>query len=437
MLSEADNELLTRVGPGTPMGTLLRRFWMPALVTDEIAEADGTPVRLRIMGEDLVAFRDSDGRTGILGARCPHRLAGLYWGRNEECGLRCLYHGWKFDVDGNCVDMPSEPPTSKFKEKIKQLAYPTHEAGGVVWVYMGPRDLMPERPPALEWVTAPAENRVVSKYLQRSNWAQAMEGEVDSAHISFLHSTRNLPAAPGAPPALQLLNDGAPRMVVQEEPQGFSYGARRGPDAEGHYYWRVTRWLYPFYSLIPGGILQPEHIGGSGRAWVPIDDEHTYTFAYNVKEQPYTAEERADELSNGVFPPKMHRGTYRLPDGYVLDVWLPDADAGNDYEMDRGRQRNVNFSGMRPGNDEDRAIQESMGRIVDRGREHLGSSDVATVAARRLLLKMARALQQGHEPAIAHDPDAYRLRAMGLVSTHASYEDLMTDFHQDRGLARL
>ena len=143
MLSVDDNEMLTRVGSGTPMGELFRRFWLPALTTTEIPDRNGPPVRVRLLGEDLLAFRDSDGRVGIIGAHCPHRRAPLFFGRNEESGIRCAYHGWKFDVEGTCVDMPNEPPERQFKQRITQLAYPTREQGGVIWVFMGPAAVMP------------------------------------------------------------------------------------------------------------------------------------------------------------------------------------------------------------------------------------------------------------------------------------------------------
>jgi phthalate 4,5-dioxygenase oxygenase subunit len=187
MLSREDNEILTRVGPGTPMGELMRRFWMPALLEDEIAEPDGAPVKLRLLGEDLVAFNDTDGRIGILGAYCPHRRVHLYYGRNEDCGLRCVYHGWKFDVDGNCVHMPSEPDATNFAGKVNQVSYPAMARGGVVWIYMGAREPVPE-PPQFEWARLPKMQRTAAKRLQKCNWAQATEGGIDSAHISYLHS---------------------------------------------------------------------------------------------------------------------------------------------------------------------------------------------------------------------------------------------------------
>src|SRR3569833_735334 len=175
MLSQADNELLTRVGPGTPLGELFRRFWLPVLLPSELPQPDSDPIRVRILGEDLVAFRDSNSKVGFIQNNCPHRGASLFFGRNEEAGLRCVYHDWKFDVTGTCVDMPNEPAESDFKDKVTVTAYPCEEAGGVVWVYMGPPEKKPMLP-CLEWMFVPPEQRVVSRYIQENNWVQGLEG---------------------------------------------------------------------------------------------------------------------------------------------------------------------------------------------------------------------------------------------------------------------
>src|ERR1041385_658944 len=186
MLSKADNELLTRSGKGTPMGELLRRFWMPALLSAELPERDGPPKKIKVLGEDRLAFRDSNGRVGIVEPHCPHRGANLYYGRNEECGLRCAFHGWKFDVEGKCVDLPTSPPGSTYKDTIRLLAYPVREWGDIIWVYMGPQDKVPELP-QLEMGLVPASQRYVSKKWQDCNWVQALEGAIDTAHFTFAH----------------------------------------------------------------------------------------------------------------------------------------------------------------------------------------------------------------------------------------------------------
>src|SRR2546421_3442729 len=187
MLSKEDNELLTRTGPGTPMGELFRRFWLPALLPSELPTPDCDPIRFRILGEDLIAWRDSNGQPGFVANNCPHRGASLFFGRNEENGLRCVYHGWKFAVDGTCVDMPNEPAESDFRGKVRAVAYPTVERGDVVWAYLGPTEYTPDLP-ELEWTRVPASHRYVTKRIQFSNYLQNVEGEVDSSHVSFLHS---------------------------------------------------------------------------------------------------------------------------------------------------------------------------------------------------------------------------------------------------------
>ena len=187
MLNAQDNELLCRVGPGTPMGELLRRFWVPlSSVPRTCLNPDCDPVELRVFAEDYVAFRDTNGRIGILEALCPHRRAPLFYGRNEERGLRCIYHGWKFDVEGNCVDMPSEPAQYEFSKKVRPIGFPAEEWGGVIWGYFGPADKKPELP-QVEWFRVPPSHRYMVKYNQECNFVQATEGDIDSSHIGFLH----------------------------------------------------------------------------------------------------------------------------------------------------------------------------------------------------------------------------------------------------------
>ena len=265
MLSVTDNEFLTRSGPGTPMGTLLRRFWMPALLSSELSERDGPQKKIRIMGEDLLAFRDTNGRVGIVEPHCPHRGANLYFGRNEECGLRCAYHGWKFDVDGNCVDLPTSPPESTYKDTIKLLSYPTREWGDIVWVYMGPRESMPELP-QLELGLVPAAHRYVSKKWQDCNWVQSLEGAIDTAHFSFLHKIPNADketeaeifrktSAIGAQQEVQdrvrwVMADPRPKFSILGHDTGLVIGAGRKTDTPD-IYWRISQFLMPNHALVP------------------------------------------------------------------------------------------------------------------------------------------------------------------------------------------
>jgi phthalate 4,5-dioxygenase oxygenase subunit len=287
MLSEQDNQLLTRVGPGTPMGELLRRYWTPALLVSEVPEPDGVPVRVRLLGEDLVAFRDSNGRVGLVQENCPHRGASLYFGRNEECGLRCPYHGWKFDVDGACVDMPSEPPTSVFKDKVRIKVYPVHESGGIVWTYMGPADAQPQfRDFGTESLAA--EHVQATKMHTTCNWVQSMEGNLDTSHISWLHQFDRVedipddgsdkPGYPSNPSSWKFWkHDRAPRLEVEDTWYGFKYvGIRTTPNGNTHV--RMSAFCYPFNTAIatvPFGVRQG--------IFVPVDDENTHRYIINTR----------------------------------------------------------------------------------------------------------------------------------------------------------
>src|SRR5207247_111429 len=253
MLTREESALLTLVGPATPMGELMRRYWIPALLSAELVPA-GRVKRVRLLGEDLVAFRAPDGTVGLLGEFCSHRGASLYFGRNEAAGLRCVYHGWKYGADGQCVDMPNEPPASSFTEKVRHPAYPCAERGGVVWTYMGPTSPPPALP-ELEWALVPDSHRFVSKFYQECNYLQALEGGIDPAHISFLHGVldagdealRDLDrASAGFALAAQL--EKAPRIDVVDTPYGARIGAER--DArDGMGYWRITQFHLPFHTM--------------------------------------------------------------------------------------------------------------------------------------------------------------------------------------------
>lgn len=422
MLSPEDNALLTQVGPGTAMGALLRRFWLPALLESEIDEPDGAPVRLRLLGEDLVAFRDTEGRIGIIEAHCAHRRAHLYFGRNEECGLRCVYHGWKYDVVGQCVDMPSEPSESDFKHKVALRSYPNRISGGVVWTYMGPADSEPQLPD-FEWARLDSSRRVVTKRLQQCNWAQAVEGGIDSSHISYLH--RNLidfdRVHSGGGHKSYTSRDRSPVFTVKQTEYGLLIGARRNATEES-YYWRITQFLIPFWTMIPP-ILRDEVDDSSedtyaGHAWVPIDDENVWTWSFNCNPHRDLTQQE-----NQQYHPRS--GMW----GPVDEHYLPLRNRDNDYGLDRTRQRQENYSGILGIPNQDAAVQESMGAIADRSVETLGSSDKAVIAYRRLLLDMAKALRNGQEPEAAHDGARYRVRSVSML--------LGKDVPFDRGAQRL
>ena len=331
MLSANDNEFLTRTGSATAMGQLFRRFWLPVLVGAELPEADGTPVRVGVLGEELVAFRDTNRAIGLIEGRCPHRRAELFWGRNEECGLRCVYHGWKFDVDGNCVDMPSEPPQSQFKEKVAVTSYPTREWGGFIWAYLGPADLPLPELPEFEWAHLPESHRYVSKKLQECNWAQSVEGAIDTAHFSFLHMLLDLPD--DAPPAQRYMKrDGSPRFSLKPTDGGFVVGGARDAEKDS-LYWRITQFLVPNHSLAPGA-ERGQNI--NGQTWVPIDDEHCwiYTYTWNP-DRPITDTEMA-----------VITGGRASVHSVVDEHYRPVRNRANDYLIDREAQRTTSFTGV-------------------------------------------------------------------------------------------
>jgi len=424
MLSRAENEMLCRTGPGTPMGELFRRFWMPALLMSDLPEPDCEPRRLKILGENLVAFRDSDGKVGVLGRQCPHRLADMWFGRNESGGLACAYHGWKFDVAGSCMEMPTETAESSYKHKVRMTSYPTAEWGGIVWVYMGPSHLKPELP-QFEWCRVPDSHRAVRSWLQDSNYMQATEGEIDSAHISFNHRWMNMDAMPAAQRAPQRMLpdgramrvlDGAPRLTVKETDYGFTYGSRRDV-GEGQYYWRVTQFLLPFFSMIPN----PARAVGGGRCWVPVDDEHNMVFQYTANTEPLPEQQR---IRANASPENLYREAHELKDGTIIDCWRPQRQRGNDYLIDRRMQKYDNYTGIASGREQDMAMTDGMGAIPERWREHLGTTDIAIITARKVLLRLARDLQEGKEPYAPAHGDVYRVRPIDIISTEADFSKL-------------
>ena len=384
MLSREDNELLTRVGPGTPMGDTMRRYWMPALLTRELPEPDCPPVRVRLLGEDLVAFRDTNGRIGLLDEFCPHRRVSLFLGRNEECGLRCVYHGWKFDVAGRCVDMMNEPES--FAHKIRTAAYPTVEVGGIVWAYMGPAELQPV-PPLFAWTQVPDSHRHASKVIQESNWLQGVEGGIDTSHAPILHRTfADNSNRPGFKMKDPFVRGKAPVLEVDVTDYGYSYAGIR-PLGEREVHVRAYHFILPFHQIRPSRTDDGIPLV-AGHIWVPMDDETTmvYNWVACVRDEPLPEDERAEtRLGNG--PLDVDQATFRSR-----------RNRDNNYLLDRHVQKTETFSGIDGVNVQDRAVQESMGAIVDRSREHLGPADRAVIQARRLLLDAVRAVDKGETP---------------------------------------
>ena len=395
MLSRQDNERLVRVGPGTPAGELFRRYWQPACLSSEIPERDGAPARVRLLGEDLLAFRDTDGKIGLVDAFCPHRRAPLFFGRNEECGLRCVYHGWKFDTDGNCVDLPSEPETSPMRKSIHLTAYPTVEKAGIVWAYLGPKETMPA-PPDYEWMRAPATHAYVSKTYEQCNYLQALEGGLDTAHSSFLHNLRL------GDNTMLRQRDRAPRLDVERTDYGYYYVSTRQAGADGTYV-RLYHYVMPFQQMRGGinGVVGRNDVPKlDGHLWVPIDDEQTnvYNWCYSADPAVSISAEQAEahEHHSGRGQEDLIPGTFKLK-----------RNPSNDYLIDRQVQKTRTYTGIDGVNTQDFAIQEGMGPVVDRSEEHLGSTDRAIVTLRRMLLEATTAVEEGRTPPGA-DPATHR-----------------------------
>lgn len=389
MLTSEENELLCRVVGQAPMGQLMRRHWTPVCLIEEVPEPDGAPVKARLFGEDLVVFRDTEGRVGVMDEYCPHRRASLVFGRNEESGLRCLYHGWKMDVRGNVLEMVSEPAASGMAQKVKHLAYPTHEWGGFVWAYMGPADSRPEfQPPA--WAPTADTRVTIAKAIIPCNWAQILEGAIDSAHSSSLHSSDMVPARVESAQAtdqswLRPSTDKAPRMQVERAAYGFRYAALRRPisNAAHNEYVRSTVFVAPATALIP-----PNNRYNVANINVPRDDTSTafYFIAWGHPEQtPDTATWRKF-LGQTV--------------GEDLDEnYVPLRSRENRFWQDRAAMKAGNFTGITGFPNQDIAMWVTMGPIADRTHERLGASDVAVVEFRKQMLDAVRAFQQG-APAI-------------------------------------
>jgi phthalate 4,5-dioxygenase len=411
VLTHEQNELICRVGPGTRMGAVLREYWLPALLSEEV-NADGEPLRLKLLGEDLIAFRDSQGQVGLLGNHCPHRGASLFFGRNEQGGLRCVYHGWKFDVSGRCVDIPNEPPESDFRTRVRHTAYRCVERNGVVWAFMGDRSPRPALPD-IEWNLVPDAERYVTKRVQECNWTQATEGGIDPSHSGFLHAPLHVDLSTASPRDRYRL-DKRPRFSLLDTPYGLRIGARRGAD-EGRGFWSVTHFLMPFYNAFSGGGGQEAQPSVGGFAWVPMDDYTTMAWCVSWNPMRALAEDEhgdSPRVRAGVhLPPSARLPATTAPGG----AWRPLANRTNEYLLDRAEQRTRKFFGVPGISGQDAAVQESMGAIADRSMEHLGSSDSAVIRVRRLWLKAVQDRRNGTTPLGADHPRSYRVRATGFV----------------------
>ncbi len=424
MLTASDNELLTRTGPGSVMGAYFREFWQPIALSRELPEPDCPPVRVRLLGENLLAFRDSTGRVGLIEPRCPHRGADLFFGRNEDSGIRCVYHGWKFDVNGACIEVPGVEDQGKLCARISIKAYPTAEFGDLVWAYLGTASEIP-RVPQLEMGMLPSSHRFVTKKLQQCNWAQSIEGALDTGHFSFLHMPAphvKSNANPDAPQDEKRLRwsreDPVPHFHIAEHDVGFVIGASRRADGE-ELYWRMTQFMLPAHSSTPATLPGENYYGYT---WAPIGDESCwiYTYVWNPL-RPLTDEERG-LLSSG------HGVVAKVDADYV-----PLANRENNYLLDRALQKHSTFTGVRGLAEQDAMIHDSLGYVADRTREHLIPTDAAVVRFRRLILREARALAGGARPETPFRHDKYRLRSGSWVAPASTpFEDVMMQRFGDR-----
>jgi len=385
----------------------MRQYWLPAMLSSELPSPDSDPVRVLLLGEKLLAYRDTSGRVGLLQHNCPHRGASLFFGRNEENGLRCVYHGWKFDVSGQCIDMPNEPAESDFKQKVKAVAYPTRERGGIVWAYMGSRSDPPPLP-NLE-PNMLADDQVMVNAIQREcNWLQGLEGDIDTSHLGFLHLGAVDPEKTrDGTFARYTVKDRAPRYSVVDTEYGAMYGAYR-PAGPGQMYWRIAQYLFPCYAMIPTGVLGHQVLT---RAWVPMDDEHMMFFSMGAQSNLQTP-------VNGMNPAlrRNRSGEETLPN---TSDWYGRfrlaANGQNDYNIDRGKQRRrEDYTGIAGIHTQDQAITETMGPILDRTKERLGTGDVMVIRVRRRLMEAARALvERGVTPPGVDNPELYGVRSGG------------------------
>ena len=415
MLTKEENDAITQTGPGTLAGNLFRQFWLPALMPSELPGPDCDPIRMTLLGESLIAFRDTNGKVGLIQNNCPHRGASMFFGRNEEGGLRCVYHGWKFDTSGQCVDMPNEPAESNFKQKVQAIAYPTREWAGVIWAYLGPRGTEGDLP-QFEWARVPADHVYIGKYIVDANWLQVIEGSIDTSHTAFLHRGPSTPEHQGQrPPMTDFSGDIRAHFSTKDTDYGLMVAAQRQMP-EDKTYWRITQVFLPSYSMIPAN----PNGGASLVATVPIDDISCFCWKWTWDPtKPWTPEQRADmaggskRRTGGITYPELLPGTLR-----------PVANEGNDYLISRELQRTLNFTGIPGQSEQDLAVQASMGLIADRTREHLGTTDLGIIATRRRFLRSARELADGLAPVAARNGELYHIRSGAVtIPSGVPFED--------------
>jgi phthalate 4,5-dioxygenase oxygenase subunit len=402
MLAPEINELLTQTGPGTPMGDLFRQYWIPALLAEELPDNDAPPVRVKLLSERLIAFRDGEGRYGLIDEFCAHRGVSLWFGNNEGSGLRCAYHGWKYDVTGQCIEVPSEPENSTFCTKVKLTGYPLVKVGDILWTFMGDPAKQPELP-EFEFIQVPPEQTYSSKRWQESNWLQALEGGIDSSHVSWLHSAglKNDPLFKGAKGNEYNFSDLKPFFEVVDADGGLFIGVRRNA-SDSEYYWRITPWVMPSFTIVPPRGDHPVH----GHFWVPIDDENCWVFTFDFHPVRALSPDELQAMKDGM----------GVHNEYVPGTFRPLQNKDNDYLMDREAQkRGETFSGVKGIAMQDGSLQESMGPIVDRTKERLVAADSGIIKARLKLRKAVTELKEDGVTPPGVDPAHHRVRSVSIV----------------------
>ena len=411
--TKEENDALTKVGSGTPMGNLFRQYWIPVTPAADVSEPGGRPGRVKLLGEDLVLFRDKSGTLGLIGAFCPHRLAPLFFGRVEDDGLRCPYHGWKFAPGGQCIEMPNVPAGQRFTAEIHHPAYPCRERGGIVWAYLGrAKDLPPM--PDLEFLRVNDDDRQYRLFFQECNYLQVLEGGIDPTHVMWLHSPYDLAddelTATNQPDQHRVAQRSGARtpmdVMIADTPGGFTYGAKR-PAGEGKSLWRVNQFIMPFYTMPPGGDQK------QARAYIPVDDENC--IKWQIKWYPSKSIKAASKET--LRPPFAQEAydapTNAIPYGHIRTK----AKKSNDYLMDWGTHKATSF-GIAGVNLQDVCVTENEGPtpILDRTKEHLCAGDLTVIKARLMLLDGARALREhGAMPIGADDPSVYRVRGCSVI----------------------
>jgi len=421
MLSAADNDLLTRTGPETLMGKYFRHFWQPIALSKELTLNDAPPLLIHIMGEEFIAFRNTNGELGLVDSKCPHRGANLFFGRNEECGIRCVFHGWKFDINGVPMELPNVAPGAQYHNTIRLRSFPVIEYGDIIWGFFGSTKLEAKNlplPPQLEMGLLPLSHRYVTKKLQECNWAQSIEGALDTSHFSFLHmpapkvpTNQNLDAPADEMRLKWIREDTLPHFSIIEHDVGFVVGGSRAAEA-GRRYWRTAQFALPSNSTTPSTLPGETYFGYT---WVPIDDENCWIYTYAWNPLRALTEEEISKFKGG-------HGVIAEVD----DSFIPIRNRSNNYLIDRDMQKHVNFTGVRGVAEQDAMIQDSQGRICDRTKENLCASDIAIIQFRRKVMDGAKALSLGIEPVAPSMPQAYTLRSGSYVADNdMAFEEVM------------